>query len=109
MSKYFFILIIFSIIACNGKQGKPPIKENEMAKILVDVHVAESVMQELPISIKKDSIGKIYYSKIFKIHKVTAADFDRSMKIYQKNPAQMERLYKRVIEELEKQDTEAHQ
>lgn len=102
----FILLIVLN--ACNNRTEKPPIREEKMAKILVDVHVAESVMQELQNEGKKDSIGKVYYSRIFKIHKVTASEFDRSLKLYQKDPSKMESLYKEVLTELEKQDTEAH-
>lgn len=109
MKQVFFIFIIMSIaIACNAGLEKPPINRQKMAKILVDVHIAESAMQDLQNAEKKDSIGRIYYSKIFKIHKVSGADFDQSLKYYRKDPAKMETLYKEVIAELEKQDNEAH-
>lgn len=109
MKRVFFIFLIVNItIACNTGSEKPTINRQKMAKILVDVHIAESAMQNLQNAEKKDSIGRVYYNKIFKIHKVSGADFEQSLKYYRKDPVKMETLYKEVIAELEKQDNEAH-
>jgi uncharacterized lipoprotein NlpE involved in copper resistance len=107
MRNIWFVFIMLYMVGCNNRAEKPPIQEEKMAKILVDVHVAESSMQDYLNAEKKDSVGKINYSKVFKIHKVSAADFDRSLKLYQKDPSKMEALYKKVLAELEKQDKEA--
>ncbi|MFN7118605.1 MAG: DUF4296 domain-containing protein [Saprospiraceae bacterium] len=96
----FFAFIIFS---CNKNQEKLPVDKEKLVNILVDVHIAESAMQEYALQ-TKDSIGRAYYRKIFDLHQVKEADFNKSMYLVKQDPAELEALYKEVLAELERRE-----
>lgn len=105
--RYLLFIISVSVlgIACDNDKDEMPIERDKLITVLVDVHVAEAAMQELP-SEKRDSLGKVYYQKIFSLHGVTEADFNKSMFLIRQDPEDLEALYKEVISTLEKKDEE---
>jgi hypothetical protein len=100
------ILFVFSLmifIACNADQADLPIDREKMVDILVDVHLAESALQETTAAdAKKDSLGKVYYNKIFTLHQVKEADFNKSLYLIKENPEELDAFYKEVMKEVEK-------
>lgn len=100
------ICCFITLTACNKFKEDLPIDREKLINVLIDAHVAEAAMQELPAE-KRDSIGKIYYKKIFESHKVTEADFNKSIFIIRRDPEALEILYKEVIAALEKKEEEA--
>lgn len=102
----FFIFIIFTLVitsSCNGNKEKLPIERDKLVDVLVDVHIAEAVLQEYTLQ-AKDSIGKAYYQKIYELHKVDEKAFNKSMYLIRQNPAAMESLYKDVLAEIERRE-----
>lgn len=85
--KYSILLLFFHFIVISCHDGNPtlPISEDKLVNILVDIHVAEAAMQEFSTAALKDSVGKVYYKKIFDIHKVTEADFNKSIIMIKKS------------------------
>lgn len=105
---FFIIIISVSFIACRNNNIKTPIEREKLIKILVEVHLAEAAMQELSLEqSKRDSIGKLYYKKVFETNKVTEADFNKTMFLLRQNPEKLETLYKKVIADLEKREEAA--
>ncbi|MBK7871395.1 MAG: DUF4296 domain-containing protein [Saprospiraceae bacterium] len=108
MSRWFSIMsIILFVAACTPRNERLPIDEPKLVAILVDVHLAEAAMQEMP-SIIQDSVGRIYYNQIFRIHQVSEADFNKTIYLLKMNPAKMESVYKKVSETLDKKVEELH-
>ena len=106
MPKKTFILGIliglFILEACNNsksKLGESPIKYDKMVLILRDIHIAEGSMQGLVLN-KKDSVAKIYYAHIFKIHGITQDEFYESYDAFIENPKMLEEMYEEMTDSI---------
>ena len=73
-----------------------------MGEILLDIHVAESAMNQLQIGPKKDSLANLYYDQIAEIHQVDRELMDTCLAIIQRNPEMMDRIYEKISEEVDK-------
>ncbi len=91
-------LILFTF-NCSQERDLP-IEEDKLVKVIRDIHIAESAMQNL-IDLTKDSVGEIYYDQVFRIHQVSREDFDTSMAILRRDPEKMGLIYDRVLEDME--------
>lgn len=95
------VAICSLVLACSGnKDGTPLIEESKLVPLLVDVHIAEAVIQDAPVA-AKDSVAEYWYTYIFKQHKVEKASFEATMKAFRKDPKRMEKLYAKVQEAME--------
>jgi hypothetical protein len=91
----FFAIFIFS---CSSKDKAPSdiIQPEAMKNILWDVMSAQFMAQEIS---RKDSLvnamtqTKALTQKVFDIHKITAADFDKSYDWYIRHPEIMKRIF----------------
>lgn len=79
---------------------KPILEEAKIKLILRDIHLAEALLTETMDRRAKDSLARVYYTHIFKIHEVKAEDFDQSMHAYFTDPAALDSLYEEVLKEL---------
>ena len=73
--------------------------EDKMVGILSDLHVAEAAVANTD-PLKKDSLAQVYETQIFAIHHTNQKEFKACLKQYQKEPAKMEQVYKKVTEKL---------
>lgn len=104
--KTVLIFGVFLLTACEGKQEVDlPLEENKLIQILIDAHIAEGALQSSDKA-TKDSLSKNYYDQIFKIHGVSKEDFNDAMKVLEENPARMEALYKKLMDEIDKRRAE---
>ncbi len=94
---YFIFCAVF-IFSCSSKDRTPSgiIQPEAMKIILWDVMSAQFMAQEVA---KGDSLisivaeTKALTQKVFKIHKITSADFDKSYDWYIKHPDVMKRIF----------------
>lgn len=102
----FLRIVCFYILICSScaKSEAPVIPREKMVKILSDLQISEAAAGNLSPE-KKDSISRIYKQQIFKIHKVTDSDFEQSLKIYSKDPVELEKIYEKVLTELDPKDS----
>lgn len=81
-----------------------PLTEEKMITVLTDIHLAESWLKQRKID--KDTLAhktmEDKYQVIFDLHKVTASDFETSFQYYITHPDEMNRLYEKVIEHINK-------
>ncbi len=101
----FTIFCYLSLLSCNKNKTDLPIERDKLIAILMDVHLAEAAMQETTLE-NKDSLGKLYYQKIFNLYGVTEAEFNKSMFLIRQNPKELDAIYKEVIETMDKKETE---
>jgi Domain of unknown function (DUF4296) len=112
-----FFLLTFLLTAC-GSDDKPKnlISEDKMAKILTEIHILESQINNMHFQHEDSSIF-VYQKKRFELMKtfdLDTATFRVSLKYYLLNPDKMKSVYvevkknleakKKVIEEKKKLD-----
>ena len=95
------LLVIF-LSGCDGP-GTPlgVLTEDEMVKILVDIHVTEGKVSALPIPYDSSQVlYKLLEREVFLKHQVSDSVFTQSMRFYLEDAAHMDRIYARVIDSL---------
>lgn len=105
----FRCLLIFctglTVSACGGGE-KPPgdlIPEDQMAKILADIHVAEAQVTNLQLR-SLDSSVTVYgelQKKIWKKYNVDTLAYRKSYAFYTSHPAYLVKIYDKVEKNLE--------
>ena len=97
------------LMSCVSEEKKPRglIPEDQMAGILVDVHIFEAEAEKKKFS--KDSM--IYYvhknyELIYEKHGVSKEKFEKTFSYYEDNPGQMDDLYQKVVDNLSKMEAE---
>ena len=103
MSKYLCILFVFGCLGC-ASTPELPIPKDKMAQILKDMLVAEAAMQRVGRS-KKDTLQKLYYNQIYKIHEVDSAALAQSFQRMQEDPDLSQALYEKAEQLLVDQET----
>lgn len=105
--KLFILLLLTSniFLSCKQEEIKLQISDEEMVKILTDLHISEAAILSLNQKLK-DSITVIYYQQIFEIHGVTDSVFYSDLEILRKNSKRLEEIYQKVIVEIEQLDVD---
>lgn len=93
------LVSIALLFSCTKKKQEIilPIEEEKLINALVDIHFAESFVNNIQPP-KKDSLLNIYYHQIYHIHQIDSADFIKSMTILRQHPAKLEKIYIKVQE-----------
>ncbi len=102
------LVILFLLIIAFASCDKPPIpkpkkliKEKEMIKMLVDIHLAEATYQKMRFdSIMKNFTSVDYYYSILDKYEVADSVFEKSFVYYASNPRQFEQMYRKVMNKL---------
>ncbi|MEE0975832.1 MAG: DUF4296 domain-containing protein [Muribaculaceae bacterium] len=104
MRKISGILIAFMVLfaACNSTPDYV-LSHEEMAQLLADVHIGESLIDANRQNYKDDSLKKELKQSILHKHNVTAQQLDTSFEWYGHNIEDYIEVYDRVIEILENQ------
>jgi hypothetical protein len=112
---YTLFIVIFLISGCSshpkGPPGKGIMNKNSFVDLLVDIHFYEGVysategITSYHPDMSHDTVD--YYQGIFEKHGVTREEFQKSLNYYSYSPSQFERLYTRVIDELNIKMSEA--
>jgi hypothetical protein len=84
-----------------SKGEKLPIDEAKMSDVLTDIHFAEAAVDNETASMK-DSITRLYYFQIYEHHGIKQWQFDSSMSMMSTNPFLMERIFKKVQNNISK-------
>jgi hypothetical protein len=107
MKNWIFILCIIMLAAsCNRiLKFKPSgmLSENEMADVLVDIHLTEATLR-----LGNDSIARILdttalrtrFAQVFKKHDVTPDQFNKSLNYYLVHIEELDKIYVEVISRL---------
>ncbi len=94
------------LAGCREEKERPLlIPEDKLVEVLVDVHLAESALQNR-FGPAKDSLAERYYEKIFELHDVERADFEETMERVRRDPETSERIYETVLEKLSAMEAE---
>jgi len=101
----FIVLLMSTVFACNEKTEELRIPPETLVEVLADVHLVEGALLSIRPA-QKDSLKKLYYSQVYEIHEISDKDFEHDIKILKFNPKKMERIYEKVMEELNRKDAE---
>jgi hypothetical protein len=104
MAAWTAVLLLLAL-SCKKEKSSLPISEEELVTVMADVHLAEAALQD-QYGMKKDSLARLYYRQIYRLHGITEEDFQKTMKRLRNDPGRVEQLYERVLEELSKQEAE---
>ncbi|MEA4937793.1 MAG: DUF4296 domain-containing protein [Paludibacter sp.] len=100
-----FVGILLHFFACSNRPDDV-LSQSEMRKFLVDLHILEATLDEHPPVNERERA--YYYNALFLKHGITKAIFDSSLVYYTKNPKLFERVYTRVVKDLEDFKTDVH-
>ena len=109
--KIIYLCLIFTVITVScykePELSSREISDQKMIEILADVHLAEAKLTEFAAKpeVFKDSIARVYYNNIFKIHQVKGDEYDHCMNALMKNPDALSKIYEKVLEKLQKDET----
>lgn len=109
MKNAFFFIACCILFSCLGKNKVPAgiIKPTEMQNILWDVIRAQALSAEIA---RKDSTvnevaeTKALSQKVFEIHNIKSADFDRSYTWYTNHPNMMLTIFDSLNNQIQRQN-----
>jgi Domain of unknown function (DUF4296) len=103
-----FLIGIWSIliVSCKNTDDKLPISKDKLYSVLGDIHLAEATIEN-ENQVMKDSLSKLYYAQIFEHNGITRKDFDSCMSVMSDNPYLMNKVYKKVLDDIAKHDKSA--
>ncbi len=89
-----------SLASCKPNKGEPPIGKHEMAMLLADVHVAQSLLNN-QTTIPADKLERNrYYKSVLDKHNVSEAVFDSAITWYSSNLTEYKQVYVELIDTL---------
>lgn len=98
INRFFYLILILFLFSCVAKNKAPSgiIQPENMKSILWDVMSAQSLafyLQRQDSLINTITETKVLSQKIFEIHKITEADFNKSYNWYVKHPEAMKLIF----------------
>ena len=109
MKFLLILLILVSVTACDeGLQGPPAPKDLIEREDMIDL-MTEMVKLECLVEYRMPGVNRFHSSMIqsadslFKAHKVSAEQYDRSMEYYGAHQADLQEMYDEVLERLGKE------
>ena len=100
---FFFSAMVF-LSGCKG--GKTPdgvIAEPQMINLLTEVHMIDGriyTLRQEPDSLYKN--GKGFYMALFKKYHTDSVQFKKSMNYYARQPQEMQKMYDKILVNLQK-------
>jgi hypothetical protein len=101
INKITYLLLVVALLAQCGKRENLPVTEVVLSSVLTDIHIAEGSVDNESTDMK-DSITRLYYPQIFQHNGIEQWQFDTSMSILSRDPILMERIFKKVLENIKK-------
>lgn len=94
-----FMVILSLVTACREEAIPIPLSEEKIIDVLIDLHMAESMINKLPLT-DRDSVGHVYYRMIYREHGVAKESFDESIDILREDPIRLNAIYEQILEKL---------
>ena len=102
--------LLFSIFMSCQQAPSHVIPQGEMEEILIDIHLAEAILQDNTTNFNRSTDREALYESVFRKHNITRHQFDTSLYWYGMNSEQYVKIYDRLIKRLDEQkkDVEKH-
>ena len=91
----------FSLFSC---RPRGILHSWEMRAVLVDLHKADAVLQLNNIPAQNIEVRRIYYAQVLDKHGITQAEFDSSLVWYTAHPQLFDKIYPKVLAELQEEE-----
>ncbi|MGK7397599.1 MAG: DUF4296 domain-containing protein [Candidatus Cyclobacteriaceae bacterium M3_2C_046] len=105
MQRVFFIFIILIFTACGDNVPSGVLSRQEMASVLIDLHVAESKVDRL--GVRTDSAKVLYElmeAEVLEDHHIDQDTYMNSLSFYLENLNKFESVYGIVVDSLSLQE-----
>lgn len=106
--RYIFVLCTLFIVTLSfvvtGCRPRGILSSREMREVLVDLHKTDAIIQMQGVRFQDHEIKDIYYAETLEKHGVTQAQFDSSLVWYTAHPQFFNKIYPKVIKELDAQE-----
>lgn len=109
MNKQFIFLFLASLLvcSCSKKEEKTYLSKDDFTRILFDIHLTDGVLTSKNIvSRGKEYRPSFYYNSIYKKYNISPQQFDSCVIFYTQNSALYEKIYEKVIDSLNRMETQ---
>lgn len=105
-TNYILVLCTLSLLAVSvtGCRPKGILSSREMRKVLVDLHKTDGMLQVNGGRSTDYSEKDVYYAQVLEKHGITQAQFDSSLVWYTAHPQFFNKIYPKVLKDLEKEE-----
>lgn len=100
--RYIAVLLTLLALTLVGCRPKGILTSREMRHLLVDLHKTDALLQTKCSGCSNETRA-IYYAQVLADHGVTQAQFDSCLAWYTAHPQLFDKIYPKVIAELEKE------
>jgi len=83
-------------------------EDDVIVKVLKDMLIAEGAVTRVSVA-ERDSLSRLYYDQIYKIHEVDSLKFTNDLKTLGENPKHSILIYSRIEKEMENDQMTAKQ
>jgi hypothetical protein len=103
----FLLLATLLLFSCSKKEEKTYLSKDDFTRILFDIHLTDGVLTSKNIvSRGKEYRPSFYYNSIYKKYNITPDQFDSCVSFYTQNSALYEKIYEKVIDSLNRMETQ---
>ena len=95
LSRYLLLLATLLTGCASLDPGPPPVDTEELAEVVADLQLGQSLVAEIPVVIR-DSMQTVYYENILAEHGLTRQEFDSMMWLVRAEPQWIDSLYSRA-------------
>ncbi len=95
-----WILTALILSACQQKTDQPVLSDEQVARIMADLYIAEAATTGLS-GYPKDSLTHIYYDQVMQLHGITKEQYEKDLRILVQDVSRMEAIINRSQELLE--------
>lgn len=99
------LLLVWLAVACKPPPPELPLEEATLVRLLSDLHLAESIVQEADFQ-ARDSLTEIYYDRVALHYELERSELDSLLQLIRNQPVLMEKLYRQVYEGISARDAE---
>lgn len=96
------LLCTIGLVSC---RPKGILHSWEMRDIMVDLHKTDALLQVTGLQFGHNDVADIYYAEVLEKHGVTQAQFDSSLVWYTAHPQLFDKIYPKVLAQLEAERT----
>lgn len=94
------VLLFLSVSACRPPAGQAALSDEQIARVMADLYVAEAATNGLS-GYPKDSLTQVYYAQVLEQHGVSLADYEKSLRILAADVPRMKAVHERASAILE--------